>query len=246
VDNNKSIKKKQKKIIMSNNTKTSIYQSKLTVETIPVLSTPHRATIILLHGIGSTGSNWVQDIKAIHSKIPHIKFILPNAPIQSVTVLNHQKIPSWFDITGNDHTDKHQGIQESKRSLDQIIEDEIKQGTPSRCILLGGWSQGGPLALLTGYHQQHELAGIFCMSSFLPLDDSFNSGIIDKPNQNTPLFISHGDSDKIVSVNKGRAVHALMILHGVPITYKEYKNVGHEVGPDLMNDLIVFVQQCLR
>lgn len=46
-------------------------------------------------------------------------------------------------------------------------------------IVLGGFSQGGALALYTGLTAKFKLAGIFTLSSWLPLHKSFPAGAIE-------------------------------------------------------------------
>ena len=46
--------------------------------------------------------------------------------------------------------------------------------SPSR-IVLGGFSQGGAMSLLTGLTTERQLAGIVALSSYLPLKDKMGS-----------------------------------------------------------------------
>jgi len=65
------------------------------------------------------------------------------------------------------------GMMESKHLISQIVEDEIKVGTPPHRILLGGFSQGGAMSLLVGLTGERKLAGLAILSSWLPLRSDF-------------------------------------------------------------------------
>ena len=49
----------------------------------------------------------------------------------------------------------------------------MKAGTPSNRIILGGFSQGGALALYSAFTYPKPLAGVMALSCWLPLRDEF-------------------------------------------------------------------------
>jgi phospholipase/carboxylesterase len=77
---------------------------------------------------------------------------------------------SWHDIENLQNlTDlKFTGIDLTKQSLQKLINSEIQSGTPSHRILLGGFSQGAAMALYTGLNYPQKLAGLVCLSGYLP------------------------------------------------------------------------------
>lgn len=54
-----------------------------------------------------------------------------------------------------------------------MIENEVKAGIPPEKILLGGFSQGGALALYSALIYPQKLAGVVALSCWLPLHKSF-------------------------------------------------------------------------
>lgn len=100
------------------------------------------------------------------------------------------QMPSWFDIKGlNINADEdEQGIKKAAAagksykpwnlkiikicycfSVHSWLEDEIKSGIPSERILLGGFSQGGGLALYSTLTFDKALAGVIGLSCWMPL-----------------------------------------------------------------------------
>jgi predicted esterase len=66
-------------------------------------------------------------------------------------------IPGWFnvprqqyggDLLGRD--DDLEGIKESIKTLHNLIDEQIEKGIKSERIIVGGFSQGGVIALLVG------------------------------------------------------------------------------------------------
>ena len=53
--------------------------------------------------------------------------------------------------------------------MEELISSEVAAGTPSERIVVGGYSQGGALALYTGLHTSHRLAGVVGLSCWIPL-----------------------------------------------------------------------------
>ena len=66
-----------------------------------------------------------------------------------------------------------EGIQRAAASVHSLIEEEVKLGTPSNRILIGGFSQGGALSLYSALRCSHTLAGVAALSCWLPLRSSF-------------------------------------------------------------------------
>lgn len=54
-----------------------------------------------------------------------------------------------------------------------MIDSEVKAGIPPSKILLGGFSQGGALALYSALCYPDRLAGVIALSCWLPLRKSF-------------------------------------------------------------------------
>lgn len=80
------------------------------------------------------------------ASLPHVKFILPHAPQNPVTINMGMRMPSWYDIRtmdiGAEAREDAEGLQASSQNVCQLIEEEVAAGIPSDRIVLGGFSQG--------------------------------------------------------------------------------------------------------
>jgi lysophospholipase-1 len=66
-------------------------------------------------------------------------------------------------------------MQESAKSIGQLIAKEIDDGMDPGRVLLGGFSQGATMSLLTGLTLEKKLAGLVVLSGWLPMKDKFKS-----------------------------------------------------------------------
>ncbi|KAJ7410549.1 Acyl-protein thioesterase 1 [Pitangus sulphuratus] len=117
------------------------------------------AAVIFLHGLGDTGHGWSEALAGIKS--PHVKYICPHAiylmsvvftlisrPVMPVSLNMNMSMPSWFDITGlsPDSQEDEAGIKQAAENVKALIDQEVKNGIPSNRIILGGFSQQGPIS----------------------------------------------------------------------------------------------------
>lgn len=65
------------------------------------------------------------------------------------------------------------GIKQAAQQVHSMIEAEIKAGISACNILVGGFSQGGALALYSALTYPQKLAGVVALSCWMPLRKSF-------------------------------------------------------------------------
>lgn len=84
-------------------------------------------------------------------------------------------MPAWFDIRGLDPQagEDADGIVNASNYVHGLIDKEIKDGIPSERIIVGGFSQGGALALYSALTYPKKLAGIVGLSCWAPLAKLF-------------------------------------------------------------------------
>ena len=66
-------------------------------------------------------------------------------------------MPAWFDLMSLDPSgpEDEKGIEKSKTNLTKIIDEEVNNGIDPSRIVLGGFSQGGALAIYMGLTGKH-------------------------------------------------------------------------------------------
>lgn len=135
------------------------------------------------------------------------------------------------------------GIKAAASTVHGMINNEIKAGIPAERIILGGFSQGGALALYSALTFPEKLAGVISLSSWLPLHSSF-PGVKTCPDT-VPVLLCHGDSDPIVSYKFGQLSHSLLKTFLKTTQLKTYRGLAHQSSPQEISDMKEFIEQCI-
>ena len=205
------------------------------------------ACVIWLHGLGADGHDFEGLIPQLH--LPPslaLRFVFPHAPFRPVTINGGAVMRAWYDIVMNDGgLDQNMGhVQESTASLSGLIQQQLQRGMASERILLGGFSQGGAIAMQTGLTYPQRLAGILSLSAPLPdarrLMDSINEKNID-----LPIFVAHGTDDPLIPFSSAQAIHDLLKNHDMNVEWHSYP-MGHAVIPEEIVDVARWLTQVLR
>jgi len=209
------------------------------------------ARLIFLHGLGDVGASWLEafNMYRIAKAAPHVKFIFPNAPVQRVTLNMGMPMPTWFDIYGLDQNAKEdqEGIEKSSKFLNDLVEEEIKNGILPERVIVGGFSMGGAVALHAALTSPHTLGGVLALSTWLPLSTTFPKALISGDKKvNLPILQCHGDQDPMVQIKWARLTEQGVKAMGFQqYTFKEYRNMGHSSCDEEMADVSSFVVQNL-
>lgn len=198
----------------------------------------HLSTFIFMHGLGDNGQCWSEVIGRIQPW--GMKIVCPNAPKQRVTINGGVRMPSWFDFKRLDMsgTEDEKSLKAAAKTIHAMINKEIKDGIPSARIVLGGFSQGGALALYSGLTYTRPLAGIVILSSWLPLHQQFPKAKLNS--DNIPIFQIHGDLDPIVCYEFAQQSACILLSFMKNVIFKSYCGLSH-TGSDAVMDTIKHV-----
>ncbi|KAI9737903.1 MAG: hypothetical protein M1834_009273 [Cirrosporium novae-zelandiae] len=218
---------------------------------VPALK-KHTGTVIMAHGLGDSGAGWISLAEnwRKRGKFEEISFIFPNAPSIPITVNWGMRMPGWYDIKNfgalvSDDQDEP-GILRTRDYFNSLIKTEIDKGIPSYRIILGGFSQGGAMSLLTGVTSEVKLGGIFGLSSYLLLHDKLQSMVPNEnPNKDTPIFMGHGDSDPMVKYQWAKMTAEKLTEWGYKVDFHTYKDLVHSVDPTEIDDLEKYIMEKL-
>jgi len=189
--------------------------------------------VIWLHGLGADGHDFAPIVPELGlQNAPAIRFIFPHAPIQPVTINGGMAMRSWYDIYVADlvrHEDES-GLRQSQIEVQNLIARENARGIPTENIVLAGFSQGCAMTLQTGLRLPERLAGMLCLSGYLPL-----AAAVEKErhqaNQNTPIFMAHGSMDPVVPLTRAEASRQQLEAMGYQVQWNVYP-MPHAVCPE--------------
>lgn len=202
------------------------------------------AVVIWLHGLGDSGNGFAPIVPELN--LPSnmaIRFVFPHAPERAVTINNGMRMRAWYDIKSMDFNNRAdvEGVHESALLVEQLIEDEIERGIPSERIVLAGFSQGGVIALHLGTRYAKPLAGIMALSTYMCEAEKL-ANQRHPANQNTPIFMAHGQQDEVVPMFLGNAAFKVLEQNNYPAKWHDYM-MQHNVCAQELKDISAWLQQ---
>eukprot|EP00483_Globobulimina_turgida_P005369 UN05379 len=200
-------------------------------------------TLIWMHGLGDTNHGFADLFQNITP--PSIRVVLLHAPTMAVTINGGMRMPSWYDIKDftRTHEDKD-GILAAAKQINQCIDMEIDRmsenianGKHNECqtvdlefasanVFVGGFSQGGAMAVYCGYHYPQRLGGVIGLSAYV-LDTANYPNEINAANKETSLFACHGEQDQVVPISHSEYTFNPLKGH-ITLKYEKYKYLPHE------------------
>jgi phospholipase/carboxylesterase len=206
-------------------------------------------SIIWMHGLGADNRNFLDLMPYLKIDLPHItKIIFPQAPTKAITANGYMKMPAWYDIRGWDFNANmieadFEGMQESIRQIHGLIKHELAQGVLAKDILIGGFSQGGVMGLLSALTYPDALAGIFGLSCYLPKLDIFQIAL---PLKTPNIFMAHGEQDTVVPHFVGKLAKKRLVSElGANLEWHSYA-IEHTINLEECNMLGNWINTQLR
>ena len=215
---------------------------KLDFITINTAEKPDSA-IIWLHGLGSDGHDFESIVPEL--KLPEslkLKFVFPHAPVKPVSINGGLQMRAWYDIYSPDlsaQPDKD-GIDESIKQVNELIDDQISEGINSDRIILAGFSQGGVIALQLGLSRDSSLSGVIALSCYIALENCIKPSAENMPK----IFLAHGLYDDVVPFQRGDKAKELIISKGYSPEFHQYP-MGHSLHPEEIQHISQFIQSTL-
>ncbi|KAF1946611.1 alpha/beta-hydrolase [Clathrospora elynae] len=227
--------------------------------TSPPSDSSKSAAFIFVHGLGDEAEGVENMARQFQSagKLPHMSWVLPNA------LENHDlATTAWYMPTRlspyppsrpelEDDEDE-EGIMATVAYLTTLIDDLISQGVLENRIILGGFSQGHAMALLTGLVSKYtgKLGGLVGLSGYLPLSDRIpvlrgESGLPKEHEDDVEVFLARGTGDRLVPKRYHRMCYETLYSLGVKeerVTLKEYEGMGHVMGGAELRDLCAWLE----
>lgn len=191
-----------------------------------------RSAVVFLHGLGADGHDFEPIVPYLGLDPFGVRFVFPHAPRRPVSINMGLIMPAWYDIRDPTlHPDPDErGLFESVEAVQALVTREIERGIGSSRIVLGGFSQGGAVALHAGLSFPEPLAGILVLSTYLPVPERLETRATEA-NRATPIFQAHGILDPLVPLAEAERARDWLEQAGYRVLWKTYA-MGHEVSPD--------------
>ena len=217
------------------------------LESVEITTGDHpTAAVIWMHGLGADGRDFVPIVRELDlSGCPDIRFVFPHAEMIPVTINNGYVMRAWYDILGMDLVKREDeaGLRKSQQQIEQLITREVERDIPADRIILAGFSQGCAMTLQTGLRYPKKLAGLLCLSGYLPLADSVPAER-SEANSSTPVFMAHGRADTVVHIHRAEASRDYLKNLGYAVQWKDYP-MQHSVCEEEIDDIGLVIKEWL-
>jgi phospholipase/carboxylesterase len=196
-----------------------------------------KITIIWLHGLGASGHDFMPLVPQFHSAGLAANFILPHAPVQSVTINGGMKMRAWYDIYafGSDAKEDIDGLKKSVANVHELIAAE---DDPSK-VVLAGFSQGGATAIAAALTYDKPLAGLIALSTYAAGAKSWVAHNVAQP-ASLPIFTAHGEWDEVLPPVLGKISKKFLDSMGFNPKHHIYP-MGHELCGEEVADILGFL-----
>ncbi|OTA60286.1 acyl-protein thioesterase [Hypoxylon sp. EC38] len=148
----------------------------------------HTHSFILLHGLGSNGHQFGQELletgvcsdgKKLTELFPGARFIFPTSKRRRSSAFSRAKLTQWFDIASLEEPHHRENIQlkglaESAQEIFSLIQEE-SQKVPRENVILGGLSQGCAMSICCLLACDFPIGGFIGMSGWLPFQPEIES-----------------------------------------------------------------------
>jgi phospholipase/carboxylesterase len=204
------------------------------------------AAIIWMHGLGADGNDFVPLVQELdYTGLPAIRFVFPHANTMPVTINGGYVMRAWYDITGAELTRREDeaGLRASQRSIEALIAREKERGIPASKIILAGFSQGCAMTLQAGLRHPEQLAGMLCLSGYLPLADK-TAAERTAESLSVPIFMAHGRQDPVVPFVRAEQSRDVLKSLGYQVEWHEYM-MQHSLCIEEVRDINAWLRKVL-
>jgi len=200
-------------------------------------------TVFWLHGLGDTADGWAGAFMpggGIALPSDDYKVVLPTAETLPITLNGGMQMPAWFDIVGLDRGSQEDeaGMLKAAARLEALVALE----DPSTQVVLGGFSQGGAVALTAGLRCKSPIAAVVGTSTWLPLGDSYPAALAETALER-PVALHHGEADEVVRTSWGVASKERLAALGCRVSFDTYPGMAHSACPEEFEAISSFLRK---
>ena len=164
-----------------------------------------------------------------------------------VTLNGGMQMPAWYDIFTLDpeapDREDMRGVETAAANLRGMVEAETTQAGISRDrVIIGGFSQGGAVALYAMLKERERLGGCLALSTYLPgKRDAYDF----ESKSSTPVLQCHGESDEVVPFARGEQTLGALKELVTDVRFQGYPGMAHEAVPGELDLVKSFITEQL-
>jgi phospholipase/carboxylesterase len=185
--------------------------------------------MVMLHGLGDSVEGYLWLPEAM--QLPWMNYLLVNAPDEYFIGF------SWFDFEG----DTVPGVRRSSKMLFELLDAQRAAGFPTEQTVIGGFSQGGLMAVEVGLRYPHRFAGVVSISGNVCEPQKLVSKLSAVALKQR-LLITHGTLDPLLPFVTARKQVNVLKAAGLNIEWHELPKAHTIAGNDEMDIIRNFVR----
>ncbi|AOV15677.1 hypothetical protein BJI67_00120 [Acidihalobacter aeolianus] len=190
-----------------------------------------RHTLVWLHGLGADGHDLSTFAGLLLPEMSGVlRQVFPHAPYRHIALWGGET-RAWYGFDSLEFgTSEHAAdIDESVALIREVLERERRMLPPDGRLILGGFSQGGVIALAAGLAGDIRIDGIVALSTYL-------WGEVPDKHHALPVFMAHGTDDPVIPLALARSSVGRLRQAGIDVDWSEYP-MQHQICDTEMVDL---------
>ena len=203
---------------------------------------------VLLHGYGSNSDDMRGLLELFARHFPKVAFYCPNAPEPTLTESSGRQ---WFpmddmfpalasmDKEGSFEVCRSmlKGVESARKFIESLIGKITQHHNLQKSdIVLGGFSQGGAVALYTGLSSSDSYAGLMGLSTLA------NCFCADSIKSRPPVLLTHGLQDEVLPFVSFETTFAKLKELSVPVQGVSVSDMGHAINFEVVRSIRRFLQ----
>ena len=201
------------------------------------------AAVLFLHALGDSGDATSRYLKQSDAgglvsglEAAGVRLLFPDSGQIPYRLAGGRTMSAWYDRSGLPPSAKEdrQSVEASIARLEAMLRELEAEGVPPSRVVVGGFSQGGGIALQLAYRGSElgaALAGVFVLSSYANDDSPMWSSLAKAPSRRRPpLFQRHGDADGYILPAWGEATAGALRASGVDVDFGVEPRLRHSLG----------------
>lgn len=200
-----------------------------------LFSSPRRG-LVWLHGIWPEFVSHDSGLSAsVNPDEGGITVVRPKAPKSASSYLEGAPAFQWFDVSAKDDPLQvcvgcPQSIDDAMHTVEKEIATLIEKGIPETQIVIGGFSQGGALAVHVALHSKYNLAGVVGWAGYM-CDGRVPKWVEEPQITHRPVVeLLHGEKDELVPISWGDKLYENLANKDWQIPHVRLHKFNSEVG----------------
>lgn len=188
-----------------------------------------------------------------------MEWVIPNAPDNRDAMAQAWYTPSQLSPFPSsrpelDDDEDEDGMRRSMKYVVSLIDDLVEKGIPANRIVVGGFSQGCAMSLLTGLTSKYsgKLAGVMGIAGYLPIPDLIagmreEAGLPKEVGDMKTLF-TRGTKDILVPKRYFRQGQEKLFELGIDeeaLDLQEYEGLGHSLSGLVLQNMCKWLEKVL-